>query len=355
MTSSLRSIQEKSGASFGRYFDVELPAGFAGVELEWSAAREGCALIDAGFRSLLRATGSERAEFLQGMLTNEIVKLQPGGGTHAAYLTIQGRIVADMRVYILDDEIWLDIPIQRRALVKETLERYIVADDVELVDDDAIIPLLSLEGPRSSEIVAAVLAAGVSTLEPLSHTEQQFEGVNLRIAAVSHTGERGFLVLGPSSAAAALWQRCLAAGAVPVGMEALDVLRVEAGIPWCDREMDESTLAPEVGLESAISYGKGCYLGQEVVERVASRGQVQRKLVGLVCDGATVPSPGVNLYHAGDEVGVVTSAALSVAVKGVIALAYVRRASWDAGTRVEIEGAAGAAVSALPFYVARVK
>lgn len=355
MIHALRSVEDKSGAVFASYFDVELPAHFSGAEPEWAAARKSGAVLDAGFRSLLRATGSERADFLQGMLTNEIAKLKPGNGTHAAYLTVQGRIVADMRVYILDDEIWLDLPAQRRALVKETLERYIVADDVELIDDDAVVPLLSLEGPASRQIAAGVLGTDLSSLQPLSHIEHPCEGETLRIAAVSHTGENGFLILGPSRAAEPLWERCLAAGAVPVGMEALDVLRVEAGIPWCDRDMDESTLAPEVGLESAISYGKGCYLGQEVVERVAARGQVQRKLVGLVCDGGIAPAAAAKLQRDGEDVGEITSAVSSVARRSVVALAYVRRSSWDAGTRVEVEGAAGATVSTLPFYITPTK
>jgi folate-binding protein YgfZ len=350
MTTALRSIQDKANASFGRFFDIELPARFTGLESEWNAARKGCAVIDAGFRSLLRATGSERAQFLQGMLTNEIVKQKPGNGVHAAHLTIQGRVISDMRVFILGEEIWLDVPVQRRVLLKATLERYIVADDVELVDDDAVMPLLALEGPRSAEVAEALLGAGAAALGPLSHAEHPFEGVKLRRAAVTHTGEAGFLLFGPSAAAETLWARARDAGAVPAGMEALDVLRVEAGIPWCDRDMDETTLAPEVGLESAISFGKGCYLGQEVVERVAARGQVQRRLVGLVCDGERIPSAGAKVHRDGEEVGAVTSALWSLAKSCVIALAYVRRSSWDEGTTVEVDGSGGARIATLPFY-----
>ena len=289
-------------------------------------------MIDAGWRALLRATGSDRAEFLQGMLTNQIKTLAPGQGVHAAHLTVQARVVADMRVLVTDDEIWLDVPAQRRALLRETLDRYLVADDVELVDDDAIVPLLSLEGPRSSEVVTAVFGLSLEERVPLAHVQYE----RFRIVNAGNTGERGVLVFGNADAAAALWQRCREAGVVPVGMQALDVLRVEAGIAWCDRDMDESTLAPEVGLEDAISFTKGCYIGQEVVERVAARGQVQRKLVSLECDGGDVPQPDTKLVRDGEEVGAITSAVRSFERDGAIALGYVRRSAWEPGTMVEV-------------------
>jgi folate-binding protein YgfZ len=336
MSDSLRGVQQQSGATFAVFFGVELPARFHGVESEWKAARRGCALVDAGFRSLLRATGSERADFLQGMLTNQIKTLVPGAGVHAAHLTAQGRVVADMRVFALEDEIRLDVPVQRKAILRETLDRYLVADDVEFVEGDDIRPLLGLEGPGSAEVAAKVFAAQLDGMPPLAHVAREVDGAALCIANASHAGGAGFVVYGGASSAASLWRRCAEAGAVPIGMEALDVLRVEAGIPWCDRDMDENVLAPEVGLESAISFTKGCYIGQEVVERVAARGQVQRKLMSVECDGSEPPPAGTPLLRDGDEVGVITSAVRSLARGRVLALAYVRRSAWTAGTEVQV-------------------
>jgi folate-binding protein YgfZ len=132
-------------------------------------------------------------------------------------------------------------------------------------------------------------------------------------------------------------------------MQALDVLRVEAGIPWCDRDMDESTLAPEVGLEDAISFTKGCYIGQEVVERVAARGQVQRKLKGLECDGVDVPPADTKLVRDGEEVGVITSAVHSFGRDRVIALAYVRRSAWEPGIELQVASGGVARVLGRPF------
>jgi folate-binding protein YgfZ len=350
MSSSLRDLQEECGASFARFFAADLAAHYGDPAAEWNAARRGGAVIDAGHRALLRAVGSERVDFLQGMLSNDLRTLKPGGGIHAAYLTVQGRVVSDMRVFALADEIWLDVPVQRRNVVRQTLEKYIVADDVELTADDAVAPLLSLEGPKSAAITAAVLGEPVGELEMLAHARRRFEGSELRVARASHSGEDGFLIFGEVGAAAALWRRSVNAGAVPVGMDVLDILRVEAGIPWCDRDMDESFLAPEVGLGDAISYKKGCYIGQEVVERVASRGQVQRQLMGLLCDGERLPPPGSKLSRDGEDVGVLTSAVRSPALRSVIALAYVRRAAWEPDTMVHIEGGSAARVAKLPFY-----
>jgi folate-binding protein YgfZ len=350
MPPSLRDLQKECGARFASFFETELPAHYGDVAAEWNAVRHGCGIIDAGHRALLCAVGSERTDFLQGMLSNDLRTLKPGGGLHAAYLTVQGRVVSDMRVFALADEIWLDVPVQRRSVVRETLEKYIVADDVELIAGAAVAPLLSLEGPKSAAIAAAVLGEPVGELEMLAHAQRRFGGTELRVARVSHGGENGFLIFGEVGTAAALWRRSVDVGAVPVGIDALDILRIEAGIPWCDRDMDESFLAPEVGLGDAISYKKGCYIGQEVVERVASRGQVQRKLMGLVCDGEHLPPPGSKLSRDDEDVGNVTSAVRSPALRSVIALAYVRRAAWEPDTMVHLETGSAARVTKLPFY-----
>jgi aminomethyltransferase len=257
-----------------------------------------------------------------------------------------------MRVFALDDEIWLDVPVQRRSIVRETLEKYIVADDVELAEDDAVAPLLSLEGPTSATIATAVLGESVGDLRMLAHARRGFRDAEVRVARASHSGEIGFLIFADTGVAAALWQRCVDAGAVPVGMDALDVLRVEAGVPWCDRDMDESVLAPEVGLDDAINYKKGCYIGQEVVERVASRGQVQRRLTGLICEGEDIPPPGTSLSLESNDAGAITSAVRSPALESVIALAYVRRVAWEPNTTVHLETGSEARVVGLPFYTA---
>jgi folate-binding protein YgfZ len=310
-------------------------------------------VLDAGFRALLRLIGSDRVTFLQGMVSNDVARLQSGAGTYAALLTQQGKVVSDLRVFVLPDELWLDVPAARAAAVRENLERYIIADDVEFAADASMAPLVVIEGPQADRVLLAVTGESATELPPFAHREMTFDGVCVRAVAVTHTGERGYLLFGEPAVAPNLWKHCRAAGAEPVGMEALDVLRIEAGIPWYGRDFDDTTLISEVGLEAAISYQKGCYLGQEVVERVAARGQVHRKLVGLLCDGGKVPPPDSKLLHDGKEVGWITSAVWSPARDAVIALGYARRESWDLGTEMHValaETSVGARVAAVPLY-----
>lgn len=354
MSAELNALQRSAGAVFVTFAGQELPARFTSLEREWAAVRQRCGLLDARFRGLLRLSGTDRTTFVQGMVTNDVAGLKNGEGTYAALLTIQGRLASDMRVYTLAEEIWMDVPAQRLAAVREKLEHHIVADDVEFITDtDLWAPLVALEGPEAFGILATVVGAGMQSLRPFAHHECSFDGSSLRIAAVSHAGEVGYLLFGPPASARGLWVACRDAGAEPVGMEALDLLRLEAGIPWYDRDMDESTLISEVGLETAISFRKGCYLGQEVVERVAARGQVQRKLVGLACDSPLPPPADSPLSHDGKEAGFVTSALWSPARQTVIALGYVRQEYWDPGCELQValpSGTATARVVELPFY-----
>ena len=353
MNAQLEALERASGAVFTLSTDRALPARFSTVESEWTAVRQRCGLLDAGFRGLLRLTGTDRVTFLQGMVSNDVARLKDGEGTYAALLTQQGKVVSDLRVYVLADEVWLDVPAAQAAAVRESLERFIIADDVEFVSDANWAPLVAIEGPQADRVLVGVTGESVAGTPPYAHRAGTFDGAVVRVVATTHTGERGYLLLGDPATGARLWERCRAAGAEPVGMEALDVLRVEAGIPWHGRDFDDSTLIGEVGLETAISYQKGCYLGQEVVERVAARGQVHRKLVGLVCEGSSVPPHGTKLMRDGKEVGWITSAVQSPAREAVIALGYTRRECWDVGSEMHATVADGmitAHIVALPFY-----
>jgi len=353
VSSDLEALERDIGAEFGWYAGVELPARFSDLQREWSAVRQRCGLLDARFRGLLRITGSDRTTFLQGMVTNDVARLQSGQGTYAALLNIQGKVVSDLRVYVLAEELWLDLPAARASTVRDVLENHIIADDVEFVADDRTA-LVVIEGPEAARTVMAAFGENVQDLVPFAHREVPLDGNSVRLATVTHTGESGYVVFGDPAASASLWRRCRAGGAEPVGMEALDVLRLEAGIPWYGHDMDESMLISEAGLEAAISYHKGCYLGQEVVERIAARGQVHRKLVGLMCEGQVTPPPDSKLVCDGNEVGWITSAAWSPARAAIIALGYLRREYWDAGVEMSValpQGSTTARVTPLPFYV----
>ncbi len=326
------------------------PSADAAIAVEYAALRSGCALLDAGLRAFARITGEDRTSFLQGMVSNDIAKLAPGDGAAAAILTVQGRVVTDLRVFVLEEAILLDFPSSHAELGVATLEKYVVADDVEFVDPEQA-PLAILEGPGAAVVVGKAFSADVDGLARGAHRPLALDGGAGRIFAVTHAGAEGFLVAGPAALADAVRERVLAAGAVPVGPEVLEIGRVEAGIPRIGVDMDESNLAPEVGLADAISHSKGCYIGQEVVERVASRGNVQKKLVGLRLDLDHPVPAGTALKAEEKEAGVVTSCVASPTL-GVIALAYARRSVWDPGARVIVvapDGDAEATVEVLPF------
>lgn len=351
--STLEALERASGAVFAPSTERALPARFTTAQAEWAAVRQRCGLLDGGFRGLLRLTGTDRVTFLQGMLSNDVAQLKDGEGTYASLLTQQGKLVSDVRVYVLADEVWLDVPAERTTAVRESLEHFIIADDVEFATGAGWAPLVAIEGPQADRVLVSVAGESLTGLQPYAHRTLTFDGMVVRVVATTHTGERGYLLFGDAEAGASLWKHCRAAGAEPVGMEALDVLRVEAGIPWYGRDFDDTMLVSEVGLEAAISYKKGCYLGQEVVERVAARGQVHRKLVGLVCEGEEVPAPDTKLMRDDKEVGWITSAVRSPARDAVIALGYARRESWDVGAEMRVafeNGASVARVVALPFY-----
>jgi len=351
MTHPLGSALEAAGVRLAQRLGLMLAVAFSDSATEYAALRTGCGLIDPSFRGLARLTGEDRTTFLQGMISNDIARCSAGAGVYATMLTVQGRVVSDLRAYVLEGEIWLDVPAQRRATALATLEKYIVADDVEIVDADAV-PLILVEGRTAADTFARAFGLEVHGLARCAHRQGEIDGRAVRVAAVTHSGETGYLLLGPAALAVLAWERALAAGAVPVGFDALDVARVEAGIALMDVDMDESVLAPEVGLADALSFRKGCYIGQEVVERVASRGNVQKKLMGLKIAGDEPVAAGTELFADDKQVGSVTSSVRSPAVGCAIALAYVRRVAWEPGSEVELRTATGsiaATVTALPF------
>lgn len=312
---------------------------------QWKALTEGCAAFPLR-RRFWRVTGEDRVNFLQGMLTNDVRSLEPGCGMAAAHLDRNGKIITDLRVYADKDEILLDVPAGRAEALREALERFLVADDVEIAPADEQ-PLAGLEGARAAELLARVFGAQ-PPVQRFAHSTARLAGTAYRLIAASEVGRKGFVVAGPENASEYCLSVLRAAGAVSASGEVLEILRVESGVPRYGVDMTEDNLVMEVGLADAISFTKGCYLGQEVVERIAARGHVNRRLCGLLVDGDVLPAPGTVLRAGGREAGHVTSAVRSIALDRVIALGYVRRDHWDPGTALDA-GGARATVTALPF------
>ncbi len=345
----LSDIAEVAAAPRVRRFGADLPARFAGLEAEYRAVRQNAGVYDASFRQWLRAVGDDRVDFMQGMLSNDVRALRPGGGTYATLLTQQGKIVSDLRVYAAEDHLLLDLPSIAAAAARAALEKLIVADDVELEPLELV--LLGIEGPRFAEILQQSGAA-VPPGDGLAWNETAIGGVPVRLALASHSGEVGALLGCAPADAAAVWAALRRAGAEPVGAEALDALRIEAGVPWMGVDMDDGVLVMEAGLAGAVSFTKGCYLGQEVVERVSARGHVNRRRAGLEIPSGDVQS-GAALFVEARDVGHLTSVARVPGRRGSIGMGYVRREHLDPGTELEV-GSPGSGVRArlapLPFH-----
>ena len=318
------------GAEHAADRGVLLPRRFGDPAAEYAALREGAALVDLGFRILLRATGSDRIAFLQGMLTND-VSLAPGGGCPALLLTIQGRITADVRVAAVEDAVLLEVDVRARDAFVGALTKLIIADDVELVAPADPLALIGLDGPEAARLLGP-RAAG---LDPYAHAPVDVAGISVRAQRASEVRGPGFVLHVPAAEAGRLWQVLADAGARPCGMEALEGRRVEVGVPRIGVDMDESTLALEVPVNDAISTTKGCYLGQEVVARGTARGHVNRRLLRLRLAGP-VPLPGTPLVRDGKEVGRLTSIARAFGTGGMAALGFVRREHWAPGTELAV-------------------
>ncbi|HYV58059.1 MAG TPA: glycine cleavage T C-terminal barrel domain-containing protein [Candidatus Nitrosopolaris sp.] len=297
------------------------------VEGEYAALRDGAALVDLGFRTLVRVTGEDRAAFLQGMLTNDVAALAPGRGCPALLLTIQGRVTADLRVVALPDSLLLDVDVRAADGLLEALEKLLIADDVELARLPDVT-LIGVEGPR-----AASLVPGSTHLASFAHLETSLGGGPVRVMRVSEVRGPGLVLHVPCARAARVWDHLVQAGATPCGMEALERRRIEVGVPRIGLDMDLATLALEVPVEDAISSTKGCYLGQEVIARGTARGHVNRRMVGVELAGE-VPERGAGLTSDGKEVGRVTSVAGPLGARGPVALGLVRREHWAPGTEL---------------------
>jgi folate-binding protein YgfZ len=321
----------------------------------YEAARRGAGLIDRSDRGRIVVSGQDRAEYLQGLLSNDIVALKPGGGCYATYLTPQGRIIADLFVYELGDLILLTMSGDVTATVLGKLDQFIFSEDVKLGDVTETFGQCAVIGPGAAKVVAAVVtgvsADLLSALDDHGNVRAFVDRRPAIVVRVTDTGEPGFDVFVERAQTDALKTKLQGAGAIPIDAATADTVRIESGVAVFHRDMDEETIPLEAGIEGrAISLTKGCYVGQEVIIRVLHRGhgRVARKLVGLLLEGSSAPPAGARIRSGDREIGHVTSAAVSPALDRPIALAYVQRDFVQPGTPVTVDGIP-AVVSALPF------
>lgn len=318
-----------------------------------AAVRRGAGLFALPHRGVVEVEGRDARRWLNGMISNDVSGLEPDGersGCYAALLTRIGRIVADLHVLARPAGFWLELERSAASDVVGRLAKYVIADDVRLADRSDAWLRLALEGPDAPDLLGRASAGALPALGPESGCSLEIAGVACVAAAWSWSGEAGYQLFVPPSGGAAVTEALAAAGG-PGGLvrgtpEALEVLRVEAGVPRLGFELGEDVLPPEARLEHAVSTTKGCYTGQEVIARIRSRGAVAHLLVGLACEGEP-PARGSAVEVEGRAVGEVTSAVRSP-VAGAIALAFVRRACAEPGQEVRV-GGRPARVAVLPF------
>jgi folate-binding protein YgfZ len=320
----------------------------------YRSARERAASLDRSERGLIVVSGNDRASYLQGLLTNDVMALKPGEGCYAAYLTPQGRMIADVFVYELGDVMLMTVPRGQKDIMLAKLDQLIFSEDVQLGDVTDTFVTIGLVGPEAADALRDLLGQSTAGLDGLSehgNLRAEYAGHHIILTRTTDTGEAGYDVYVESGQAAVLRAALVGAGVPEADAETADVIRIEAGVPKFNRDMDEDTIPLEAGIESrAISFSKGCYVGQEVIIRVLHRGhgRVARKLVGLVADAGPVPPSGTRVMSDSREIGKVTSGAMSLALQRPIALAYLHRDYLTEGTEVTIEGRK-ATVIAFPF------
>jgi folate-binding protein YgfZ len=282
----------------------------------YQALRESAAWIDSSTRGKIRLTGEDRARLLHAMTTNQIEKLVPGEGCYTFFLNAQGRILADANVLCEPESLLLDTEPELRERLFQHLDQFIIADDVTLEDVTDSLATIAIEGP---EAAAALERLGA----PTPHSDQSWQAWNDRIVLrASPTGSNGWLIFVPVKEKQAFIESL---GDLPqADAEAARAVRLENARPRYGEEITDRFLLQETGQMRAVNFSKGCYLGQEIVERVRSRGQVHRHLLPVQIETPQAPPPGTKLTADGKELAEIMSAAFAPALNKVVALAYVR-------------------------------
>ncbi|HEY4575004.1 MAG TPA: glycine cleavage T C-terminal barrel domain-containing protein [Thermoanaerobaculia bacterium] len=309
---------------------------------EYRALRDGCGLADRSWMGRLEIRGADRHRFLNAYVTCDVKGLAPGEGAYGFLTSHQGRILSDLVVTALEDRLWLLLPPGQDETVAKHLRKYILADRVEVLPLTDMVPI-TLIGPRAAETL------GDAELPPPGdwrHVRSRVHGTEVELQRAGRLGAEAYTLWVSASIAPPLVEGLLEDPAVRrVGVEALEVLRAEAGIPRFGQDFGAENFPQETGAEEAVSYTKGCYLGQEVVARIHYRGGVQKTLRGLVFDGPA-PAPGTPLLHDGRAAGAATTVVESPALGRALGLGILHRRAAEPGTRLEIQGGGVAEVRA---------
>jgi tRNA-modifying protein YgfZ len=304
---------------------------------QYNAAHNSAALIERSSQGTVALTGADRASFLHGLLTNDIASLPKGRGVYAAYLTPQGRMISDMRVIETGSRLLLSVDRDVAAPLAERFDQLVFSEDVQ-AKDASDMAILGVHGPSAARMIQHATGVSVADLE------SQYDNItveSLTIVRDDALGVPGYDVYAPGTDREAIRAKLIEAGAVEVTDDIAEALRIEAGRPRFGVDMTTDTIPLEAGIEDrAISFTKGCYVGQEVIIRVMHRGhgRVARRLMSIVIAGGDVPARGDKILLGDRAVGEITSATASPKMGSPLALGYVQREHAVAGTEVTVGG-----------------
>ena len=360
----LAGVHRRAGAKMGVWFGCELPDDFGDAREQQRFANESVALIDKNYRAYFTFSGPDRVRYLNAILTNNIKDLGNGQGVVSLLLNAQGRILAEVETFADGEKIVLVSYLMIRERLAEVLEKYIIMDDVTFSDDSEKFGTLALEGPRAVDVVKELTGVELDSLPQLGWADVTVSSRTSEGTSAGKTGSENsdaaipcrlvrrfaggeFIV--EREKLEALWdvlsQAARRHGGGAMGYTALSAQRLVRGVPWFRYDFGEKQIPHEAGLESShISYTKGCYTGQEIVERVRSRGQVNRRRVELLFAGESVPENGAELTVDGKAVGFVTRAARSWYPPAILGMGYLSKEHRGAGAQVQWSGGSATVV-----------
>jgi aminomethyltransferase len=336
------------GARLGSYRGAETPTTFGDPPAEFRALLEGCALFDMSWQSKLVLSGEDRVRWLNGMVTNNIRDLAPGHGVYSFLLNAQGRIQGNLVTYNRGDYLLVTTDREQAPAIAAIFDRYIIMDDVEVADISDKLATVGIAGPKAREVLAAA-GIDVADLQAGQVGDMVWHDIGISVARSEQPHMDGYEIWFSAENGDKVWDALQLAGAEPVGSDALEQYRIVKGVPRFGVDLRERDLPQETGQQHALNFAKGCYIGQEIVERIRARGNVHRTFIGFELQGEP-PQPGAKVRASDKDVGEITSAAPVPfpSRERTLALGYLRREVATLGATVQI-GDQGATVAILPF------
>jgi folate-binding protein YgfZ len=348
---TVTTLQDKltvSGAVFGSYRGADTPVSFGSPAAELRTLLEGCGVYDLSWQAKLVLTGEDSVRWLNGMVTNNVRDLGVGHGVYCFVLTAQGRIVADLVAYNRGDFLLVTSDREQAPVIAEIFDRYIIMDDVEVADISDKLSAVGLAGPKAAQIVQAA-GIDVASLAPGQVADLVWQGIGITVARNLHPNLDGYEIWFAAELSPTVWDALTRAGATPIGSQALEWYRIARGMPRFGIDLTAKDLPQETEQKHALNFTKGCYIGQEIVERIRARAILHRTFTGFVLEGEP-PQAGTKVTQGDRNFGEITSAARIPFPSGerTVALGYLRRESAAPGTIVQI-GARQGTVQSIPF------